>query len=105
MTHDTEINLLNSYGYIAPAPGWSKTAAERMAIAYESIMRIAMPSLRALRHDLRKEGFEPCGVVLPDDMNPGRYTGDDATDHPATLMGLPISWGSEVALIVRAKDV
>lgn len=56
--------------------------------------------LISLKHDLRKtSGRSPVAVMLPEELNPGKYDGPDATDYPGSLMGLPIVWGKTTGLV------
>lgn len=61
-----------------------------------------IPGLMYLRAKLHKEHLSASAVVLPAHMDPGPYDGPDATDAPATLLGLPIVWGDRVGLVIEA---
>lgn len=71
---------------------------EEQATRVDAIYR-QIPGLMALRHDFRRDHYEPIGVVLPAALNPGNYEGPDVTEAPATLMGLPVTWGDCTGLI------
>lgn len=72
---------------------WERKAAEIGAL---------LPRLAYLRAEIAEHGREPIGVVIPESMNPGAYDGPDATDAPAQMMGLPVTWGQTVGLIYGA---
>lgn len=63
-----------------------------------------MPQLLALEAELRANGHRIVGAVLPAHLDPGKYDGEGATDMPAQFMGLPVTWGAEVGLIVAADS-
>lgn len=62
-------------------------------------------SLIIQRRYLDGDLFRVIGVVLPAWTNPGPYEGDDATDEPARLMGLPVTWGDQFGLIVEVPGL
>lgn len=55
-----------------------------------------LPGLFVLREQLERDGHVAAGVVLPAGMNPA------PGDRSATVMGLPVTWGDRVGLIVGA---
>lgn len=67
------------------------TAEQRAA--YDEIMS-RMPGLMYERHKLMAAYIHPTAVMLPARLNEP-YDGPDATDHKATLMGLPVLWVDE----------
>lgn len=70
------------------------------AAARLEAIRLMMPELGRQRHAMLKAGIRPERVVLPACFDPGPYEGDDATNRPATIMGLPVTFeGTEIAVI------
>jgi len=61
-----------------------------------------IPRLSARRRELMREGFQPVAITLSPEYEIPRYEGDDSTDAPARLMGLPLIVGTKVGLVVEA---
>lgn len=64
-----------------------------------------LPELMYQRHLLLKHYLNPTGVVLPARLNKP-YEEADATNRPATLFGLPITWSEkeEWGLIMHVAE-
>lgn len=71
----------------------------RHAFARDKINEL-LPRLMYLKAEFRKNmNREPDAVMLPWQLNPGRYEGEGATDVEASIMGLPVVWGNRVGLV------
>ena len=69
---------------------WNLTLTPQQKAAYDEIMG-RVPELMYQRQLMPRVYLNPTGVVLPARPNEP-YEGLDATDRPATMFGLPITW-------------
>lgn len=73
--------------------------------AARRISEECMPQLLVLDGQMRREtGRQPVAVMLPERYDPGVYDGEDATDMPAQMMGLPVVWGPVLGLVFEATS-
>lgn len=72
---------------------WRNAIIERIKHeAYGPVMR--------QRTLLRQDGRQGRHVVLPKHLDPGKYEGVDASDRPATLFGMDVTfWGKDVLVV------
>lgn len=71
--------------------------------ARRRIMEEAFPRLMLLRSQLESAGFRIGGAILPAHLDPGPYDGADADPNQrAEIMGLLLTWGDRLSLIVDA---
>lgn len=76
----------------------------RLQSAAQRIARECLPQLLALQAELQASDHRVVGAVLPAQLDPGPYEGEDATDIPAQIMGLPVIWGNTLGLVVAADS-